>query len=60
MRPHPGMRGHASGQPPCRPRARRGRRAEDSAAQRFWQWFAVVALLFCWIAEATMCAERGF
>jgi hypothetical protein len=54
------MRGHASGQPPCRPRARRGRRAEDSAAQRFWQWFAVVALLFCWIAEATMCAERGF
>jgi hypothetical protein len=28
--------------------------------QRFWQWFAVGVLLFCWIAEATMCAVRGF
>jgi len=28
--------------------------------QTFWQWFAVCVLLFCWIAEATMCAERGF
>jgi hypothetical protein len=26
----------------------------------FWQWFALAALLFAWIAEATMCAERGF
>ena len=28
--------------------------------QAFWHWFAVGVLVFCWIAEATMCAERGF
>ena len=28
--------------------------------QTFWQWFAVGVLLFCWAAEATLCAERGF
>lgn len=28
--------------------------------QRFWQWFAAGVLLFCWIAEASMCAARGF
>jgi hypothetical protein len=32
----------------------------DTPAQKFWPWFAVAALVFCWIAEATMCAERGF
>jgi hypothetical protein len=32
---------------------------EDSLAT-FWQWFAVAVLLFAWIAEATMCADRGF
>jgi len=26
----------------------------------FWVWFALGVLLFCWLAEATMCAERGF
>lgn len=26
----------------------------------FWVWFALGVLMFCWIAEATMCAERGF
>jgi hypothetical protein len=26
----------------------------------FWVWFALGVLLFGWIAEATMCAERGF
>jgi hypothetical protein len=36
------------------------REEADSAGQHFWPWFAVAALLFCWIAEATMCAERGF
>jgi len=36
------------------------RRDADSRAQTFWQWFAIAALLFGWIAEATMCAERGF
>ena len=34
--------------------------AAAAATQRFWQWFAVGVLVFCWIAEASMCAERGF
>ena len=33
---------------------------EDQHEQRFWQWFAVGVLVFCWIAEASMCAMRGF
>ena len=33
---------------------------EDESQSIFWVWFAVGVLLFCWIAEATMCAERGF
>ena len=41
-------------------RVARERNDTDTAVQKFWQWFAVAALLFCWIAEATMCAERGF
>jgi hypothetical protein len=32
----------------------------DSPLQKFWHWFALGALVFCWIAEATMCADRGF
>jgi len=32
--------------------------AEPQSA--FWAWFALGVLMFCWIAEATMCAERGF
>lgn len=28
--------------------------------QSFWHWFAIGVLAFCWIAEASMCAERGF
>jgi hypothetical protein len=38
--------------------ARKSERA--SAEQMFWQWFAIGVLLFCWIAEATLCAQRGF
>jgi hypothetical protein len=34
--------------------------ADDEAHSSFWQWFALGVLLFCWIAEAWMCAERGF
>jgi len=34
--------------------------ADDRRLQPFWHWFAVGVLLFCWIAEATLCAERGF
>jgi hypothetical protein len=33
---------------------------EDEPASTFWHWFAVGVLLFCWIAEASMCADRGF
>jgi hypothetical protein len=36
------------------------RQAADTAQQKFWHWFAIGVLLFCWIAEATMCADRGF
>ena len=47
-----------------RPHERKGpardRGDAETAVQKFWQWFAIAALLFCWIAEATMCAERGF
>jgi hypothetical protein len=39
---------------------RRPARDADTPMQKFWLWFAIGALLFCWIAEATMCAERGF
>lgn len=35
--------------------------ADDEEGQStFWVWFALGVLIFCWIAEATMCAERGF
>lgn len=45
----------------CEPkRPARDRSDTDTSVQKFWQWFALAALLFCWIAEATMCAERGF
>jgi hypothetical protein len=43
---------------PARPP--RDRDEVDTPAQKFWLWFALAALVFCWIAEATMCAERGF
>ena len=52
---------------PCRERSRQELKvvpprpeAEARAEQTFWQWFAIGVLIFCWIAEATMCAERGF
>jgi hypothetical protein len=32
----------------------------DDSMAAFWQWFALAILLFAWIAEATMCADRGF
>lgn len=41
-------------------RSDREREEADTPAQKFWLWFALAALVFCWIAEATMCAERGF
>ena len=54
MHPGPDIRVH---EPQRKPRERR---EVDTPAQKFWLWFALAALLFCWIAEATMCAERGF
>jgi len=54
MRRLPEIRVHA----PKRPAG--DRNDTDTAVQKFWLWFALAALLFCWIAEATMCAERGF
>jgi len=37
-----------------------GKKDESERDQAFWQWFAVGLLLFCWCAEASMCAQRGF
>ena len=33
---------------------------EEEETSSFWAWFALGVLMFCWIAEASMCAERGF
>jgi hypothetical protein len=33
---------------------------EEQSQSSFWHWFAIGVLLFSWIAEASMCAERGF
>ena len=54
MRPPPEIHLQVSKRPA------RDRNDTDTVVQKFWQWFAVAALLFCWVAEATMCAERGF
>jgi hypothetical protein len=43
-----------------KPEAREAERDENDAQATFWHWFALAALAFAWIAEATMCAERGF
>jgi hypothetical protein len=43
-----------------KPETRETERDENDAQATFWHWFALAALLFAWIAEATMCAERGF
>jgi hypothetical protein len=34
--------------------------ADEQSEAVFWHWFALAVLLFCWIAEASMCADRGF
>lgn len=49
-----------------KPEVREPARRDESDARRersqsvFWHWFAIAVLLFCWIAEASMCADRGF
>jgi hypothetical protein len=42
------------------PRRSPAHRRDHARTQSIWQWFALAALLFCWVAEATMCAVRGF
>ena len=37
-----------------------GNEPESDSLATFWHWFALAVLLFAWIAEATMCADRGF
>jgi hypothetical protein len=32
----------------------------EEQTQKVWLWFAVGVLLFCWTAESTLCAARGF
>ena len=34
--------------------------ADEKSHSVFWHWFAFAVLIFCWIAEASMCADRGF
>jgi hypothetical protein len=49
--------------PPTEPgdtRTPRREPATDTPEQKFRHWFAIGVLLFCWIAEATLCASRGF
>jgi hypothetical protein len=43
-----------------KPETREPLAEENDSEGTFWHWFALGALLFAWIAEATMCAERGF
>lgn len=43
-----------------KPETRDSEKRESDPMATFWHWFALGALLFAWIAEATMCAERGF
>lgn len=33
---------------------------DEESDSAFWVWFALGVLMFCWIAEASMCAVRGF
>jgi hypothetical protein len=33
---------------------------QEDGSQGYRCWLAVGVLLFCWIAEATLCAARGF
>jgi hypothetical protein len=29
---------------------------DEQSAEAFWQWFALIVLLACWLAEASMCS----
>jgi hypothetical protein len=45
---------------PEQPEETRTPESDEEAHSSFWPWFALGVLVFCWIAEASMCAERGF
>jgi hypothetical protein len=34
--------------------------SEEQSGSPFWHWVAIGVLVACWIAEATLCAARGF
>jgi hypothetical protein len=34
--------------------------APEQGSRQQWSWLAVGVLLVCWIAEASLCAARGF
>ena len=38
----------------------RERDAPRESSHALWGWVAVGVLVLCWIAEASMCAARGF
>jgi hypothetical protein len=42
------------------PRGRGNRPPAESSGQAFRHWFALAVLVLAWIAEATLCAMRGF
>ncbi len=42
------------------PREESATEPHEDPVQTLWHWFAIGLLLFCWIAEASMCADRGF
>jgi hypothetical protein len=31
-----------------------------NAIQKMWPWIALGVLAVCWVAEASLCAARGF
>jgi hypothetical protein len=37
-----------------------GPEAEQEARGGTWQWLFIGILLACWLAEATLCAARGY
>jgi hypothetical protein len=42
------------------PQCTRNSAPDQESQSSLWHWFAVGVLFFSWIAEASMCADRGF
>jgi hypothetical protein len=45
---------------PCARREPAAPASEEQSGSPFRHWVAIGVLAACWIAEATMCAARGF